>query len=82
MNFKKPKFWDLKKPNLLSYLLLPFTIFLRINNFLLKLKSKRKSKEIKTICVIKHKSSCGNVGHVPRANVPFPRATLEQVAHV
>ena len=51
MNFKKPKFWDLKKPNLLSHLLLPFTIFPRINNFLLKLKSKRKSKEIKTICV-------------------------------
>ena len=51
MNFKKPKFWDLKKPNLLSHLLLPFTIFPLINNFLLKLKSKRKLKEIKTICV-------------------------------
>jgi len=51
MNFKKPKFWDLKKPNLLSHLLLPFTIFPQINNFLLKLKSKRKSKEVKTICV-------------------------------
>ena len=44
MNFKKPKFWDLKKPNLLSHLLLPFTIFPQINNFLLKLKSKRITK--------------------------------------
>ena len=26
MQFKKPKFWDLKKPNLFSYLLLPLTI--------------------------------------------------------
>ena len=51
MNFKKPKFWDLKKPSLLSHLLLPFTIFLQINNYLLKLKSKRKSKEVKTICI-------------------------------
>lgn len=51
MNFKKPKFWDLKKPNLLSHLLLPFTIFPLINNFLLKLKSKKKSKEVKTICI-------------------------------
>ena len=51
MNFNKPKFWDLKKPNLLSHLLLPFTIFPLINNFLLKLKSKKKSKEVKTICV-------------------------------
>ena len=30
MKFKKPKFWDLKRPNLLSYLLLPFTIPIRI----------------------------------------------------
>ena len=51
MQFIKPKFWDLKKPNLLSHLLLPFTIFPQINNLLLKLKSKRKSKKIKTICV-------------------------------
>ena len=51
MKFKKPKFWDLKKPNLLSYLLLPFTIPIRINNILLDLKSKKKDQRIKTICV-------------------------------
>ena len=47
----KPKFWDLKKPNLLSYLLLPFTIPIRVNNLLLSLKNKKKNKKIKTICV-------------------------------
>ena len=51
MQFIKPKFWDLKKPNLLSYLLLPFTIPVRINNVLLDLKSKKKNERIKTICV-------------------------------
>ena len=51
MQFIKPKFWDLKKPNLLSYLLLPFTIPIRINNVLLKTKSKKKDQNIKTICV-------------------------------
>ena len=51
MQFIKPKFWDLKKPNLLSYLLLPFTIPIRINNILLELKSKKKDQRIKTICV-------------------------------
>ena len=51
MQFIKPKFWDLKKPNLLSYLLLPFTIPIRINNVLLDLKSKKKDERIKTICI-------------------------------
>lgn len=51
MKFKKPKFWDLKKPNFFSYLLLPFTIPLLINNFLLDKKNKKKSDKIKTICV-------------------------------
>ena len=51
MQIIKPKFWDLKKPNLLSYLLLPFTIPVRINNILLDLKSKKKDQRIKTICV-------------------------------
>ena len=31
MNLKKPKFWDLKKPNYLAYLLLPLTILIKIN---------------------------------------------------
>ncbi|MBD1141344.1 tetraacyldisaccharide 4'-kinase [Pelagibacterales bacterium SAG-MED39] len=51
MNFKKPKFWDLKKPNLLSHFLFPLTIILQINNFLLRLKSKNISKKVKTICI-------------------------------
>ena len=27
MNFKKPKFWDYKKPSFISYLLLPISFF-------------------------------------------------------
>ena len=51
MKFNKPKFWDYKKKNLISYLLLPLTIPIIINNFLLKIKSKKKYENIKTICV-------------------------------
>ncbi len=51
MNFKKPKFWDLQKPNVLSLILLPFTIIIKINNFLLNLKKKESYLNIKTICV-------------------------------
>ena len=50
MNIKKPKFWDLKKPSLISYLLTPFTFPLIINNFFLDKKSK-KNKQIKSICI-------------------------------
>ena len=50
MKLKKPKFWDYKKPNLYSYLLLPFSIILDI---VTRIKSKPKSKnlQIKTICI-------------------------------
>ena len=51
MNFKKPKFWDYKKPNFIAYLLFPFTLLLTVNNFLLKIYPKKKFNEIKTICV-------------------------------
>ena len=51
MRFKKPKFWDLKKPNYISLLLLPFTMLIILNNFLLKFKSIKKNSKIKTICV-------------------------------
>ena len=51
MNFKKHKFWDLKKPNFLSYILLPFTIFIKINNFFLNCFPASKIKKIKTICI-------------------------------
>ena len=43
MRFKKPKFWDLKKPNFISKLLLPFTLPIIINNILLNFKSKKKN---------------------------------------
>lgn len=51
MKYKKPKFWDLKKPNFISLILLPFTIPIIINNFFLKFKSSKKNKKIKSICV-------------------------------
>ena len=47
----KPKFWDFKKPSFLSYLLLPLTIPIRVNNLILRFKSKKKFKELKTICL-------------------------------
>ena len=50
MNLKKPKFWDYKKPNLYSYLLIPIAKFLQlISN--LKKKSNPKKFKIKTICI-------------------------------
>jgi tetraacyldisaccharide 4'-kinase len=50
MKLKKPKFWDYTKPNLYSYLLLPFSIILKLIS---KLKSKPKltNQKIKTICI-------------------------------
>ena len=49
MQFTKPKFWDLKEPNLKAYLLLPLTFILRISNFILKFTNKKKFRDIKTI---------------------------------
>jgi len=51
MKLIKPKFWDLKKPNLTAYILIPFTIFIKINNYFIKNYKKFRSKRIKTICV-------------------------------
>ena len=51
MNFKKPKFWDLSKPSFISYILFPFTLVIRINNFFLDNLSLSKNKNIKTICI-------------------------------
>ena len=51
MKLKKPNFWDYKKPNLISYLLLPLTLPFIINNFFLNISSQKKNKEIKTICI-------------------------------
>ena len=41
MNLKKPRFWDYKKPNFISYSLWPITILVKILFFL---KSKKKKK--------------------------------------
>ena len=51
MILKKPKFWDLKKPNFLVYLLYPFTIFVKINNIISSFIPKKKFTEIRTMCV-------------------------------
>ena len=51
MNFKKPLFWDLSKPNFISYLLIPFTLPIILRNFIFKYLKKEKSQYIKTICV-------------------------------
>ena len=50
MKVKKPKFWDYNKPNFLSYLLLPLTFPIIINNFF-RTKNNFKNKNIKTICI-------------------------------
>ena len=51
MKFIKPRFWDFKKPNFISKLLVIFTLPIVISNFLLNFKTKRKNHKIKTICV-------------------------------
>ena len=51
MKINKPKFWDSKKITYLSYLLLPFTLPLIINNYFLGLNKKIEDKKIKTICL-------------------------------
>jgi len=52
MKLQKPKFWDYKKPNFLSYILIPLTLPLIVNNFFLKFKKKNKIfQKIKKICI-------------------------------
>ena len=51
MSLKKPSFWDLPKPSLVSYLLIPFTLPIVLRNFLFQFLKKEKSSNIKTICV-------------------------------
>ena len=52
MKLKKPKFWDYQKPNFLSYILLPLTLPIIINNFFLDLKKNiKKSARPKKICI-------------------------------
>jgi tetraacyldisaccharide 4'-kinase len=51
MKLKKPKFWDDKKPNFLSYLLLPLTFPIIINNFFAKREKNNSNQKIKKICI-------------------------------
>ena len=49
MKLKKPKFWDYKKPNLISNILYPLSLLI---NFLKSDKNQKiKFENIKTICV-------------------------------
>ncbi len=52
MKFKKPKFWDYKKPNIFSYFFFPISISLQILKFFFNLLIVKKNySSIKTICV-------------------------------
>jgi len=51
MIFKKPDFWNKSKPNIVSFLLMPLTFPLHINNFFLNKFKKTKSKKIYSICI-------------------------------
>ena len=51
MIINKPKFWDIKNPNFISYLLLPFTLIVHLNNLFQNLKIPKKNKNIKSMCV-------------------------------
>ena len=51
MKLKKPSFWDYKRPNIISYLLLPFTVLFILNNFILNFRTQKKYQNIKSICV-------------------------------
>ena len=73
MKINKPKFWDLKKPNYISYLLLSFTLPIIINNFFLSLKKNLKYKDIKTICI-------GNIYVGGTAKTPLT-IKLNQILH-
>ena len=51
MKLKKPNFWDYKKKSFMSYLLLPFTVPVILNNFLINKKINQNTDNIKKICV-------------------------------
>ena len=51
MRFKKPKFWDYKKPNIYSYLLWPISILIKLISLFKIIIIKKKSFSIKTICI-------------------------------
>ena len=49
MILKKPDFWDYKQPNFLSYMILPLTLTIIINNFFISLKKNSNNQNIKKI---------------------------------
>ena len=51
MIYKKPDFWNKVKPNIISFLLMPLTLPLHVNNFFLNKFKKTPSKKIYSICV-------------------------------
>ena len=51
MKFNKPKFWDIKKPNLFAILLIPLTLPIFLNNLLRKFKKRKKYPDIFSICI-------------------------------
>ena len=52
MKLNKPKFWDYKKPNILSYILWPISVIIQIIHFLKSIiQHKKKYSSIKTICI-------------------------------
>ena len=44
MKFKKPKFWDYKKPNIFAYLLTPLNLIFWVSNIILNVKQKKNIK--------------------------------------
>ena len=52
MKLNKPKFWDYKKPNIISYILWPISLIIQIIHFLKSIiQRKKKYSSIKTICI-------------------------------
>ena len=51
MQFKKPNFWDYKKPNFLAIILIPLTFITSAINYFKTFKKKSKFGKIKSICV-------------------------------
>ena len=47
MNLKKPSFWDLPKPNFVSYLLIPLTLPIILRNFFFPFIKKKKQQILK-----------------------------------
>ena len=67
MKLKKPQFWDYKKPNIIAYFLWPISITLQfLNSFKKIFISKKKFKNIKTICI--GNIYIGGTGKTPLVN--------------